>query len=168
MMTSIFVLCCRIIVSENEEEKLFHGEFLLTVQCITSLMLVLVFVKVQHPCVSIRPIIRVVCICSSLAVCLISCYVNLVKLTSREFECVFVLCMVCAVLLTLYLNVFLDSSSGSVCTYIAFDEYKNATRCTLKNGYDFSYRGCPTPIGCSGRIRQFDGWFNLSYLIPIG
>lgn len=113
-----------------------------------------------------RPVLWALFLISSLTLSLIGLFSYQIKLDNSKIKLLGLHCAAVAVLLTFTLNLQLDGATGRPVTYTASHVYKRKMVCELEDGHSFSYAGCPTPVGDSGTILVYDGWFNISYVLP--
>ena len=73
-------------------------------------------------------------------------------------------CILTAIIVTVLLNAQFCSKQYTVKTYYADRRSSIGMTCVLEDGHEFNYSGCPTPVGCTGRIKQYDGWFHIQFL----
>lgn len=112
----------------------------------------------------LRPFLRLIAIIACLAICLMAYITYQVPMKNIVFEVGWGGCIVMAALLTIVLNVQFCSNTYTVETYYVEGNSRSGMTCTLSDNYTFNYHSCPTPVGCTGRINQYDGWFHISFL----
>ena len=112
----------------------------------------------------LRPLLWFLAVAACLAVCIMAYITYQAPKREAVFEVGWPSCAVMAVLLTIVLNVQFCSKQYTVETYRAERSGRYGMTCILSDGYTFSYSSCPTPVGCTGRIKQYDGWFHIQFL----
>ncbi len=113
-----------------------------------------------------RPFLWVCFLFVILALMLIGFFSYRLELDDEKSQWIWIHCIAVAFLLTLVLNLQLDTSTGDLKQYTATSIYKRRIVCELEDGHSFSFFGCPTGIGDSGDIFEYDGWFHINYLLP--
>lgn len=113
------------------------------------------------------PFLWLVAVVGCLSVCLLAYITYQVPLRNSIVEIGWPNFVTIAVILTLLINLHFGTSTGKIMNYVALDDGKYGMSCELDNGDTFIYARCPTPVGCTGRIKLHEGWFHIQYVEPI-
>ena len=111
-----------------------------------------------------QPVPWVIAIIGCLAICLGAFMTSQVPRKKIVYDAGWVGCILIAIIATVFLNTQFCGEQHTVKTYYADRSTRIGTSCILSDGYQFNYSGCPTPVGCTGRIKQYDGWFHIRFL----
>lgn len=112
----------------------------------------------------LRPLLWLFAVAGCLAVCLMSYITYHVPKRETVYEVGWGGCIALAAVLTILLNLQFATEQKTTKTYLVQEEGRSGAVCILDDGHKFTYSGCPTPVGCTGRINQYDGWFHISFL----
>ena len=112
----------------------------------------------------LRPFLRLVAIIACFAVCLIPYITYQVPMKNFVFEVGWFGCVIAAAIITIVLNMQLCSNQYTVETYYVDSGGRTGMTCILSDDYAFNYYRCPTPIGETGSIYQYEGWFHIKFL----
>lgn len=112
----------------------------------------------------LRPLPWAIALIGCLAVCLISFISSQVPRNKIVYDAGWLGCILIAIVVTVLLNAQFCSERYTVKTYYAYRSSKIGMSCILPDGYEFNYSGCPTPLGGTGKIHQYDGWFHIRFL----
>ena len=158
----IFMLnwCTYTLFSRKETDNLMNASIYLAdgPLCLCFIFLILESWK------GLSPFPWVIVIIGCLAICLSAFITSQVPMKKIVYDAGWVGCILIAIIVTVFLNTQFCGEQHTVKTYYADRSTRIGTSCILANGYQFNYSGCPTPVGCTGRINQYDGWFHISFL----
>ena len=112
----------------------------------------------------LRPLLRLVTIIACFAVCIIPYITYQVPMKDFVFEVGWFGCVIAAAIITIVLNMQLCSKQHTVETYYVDSGGRSGMTCILSDEYTFNYYRCPTPVGETGSIYQYDGWFHIKFL----
>lgn len=114
-----------------------------------------------------QPFLPWISVIGCLSICLMAYITYQIPLRNSTFEFGWLYCACIAMFLTLLLNFHLGMDKGKIVNYVVVDRERGGMTCEMDTGDTFVYAGCPTPVGCTGRIKLHEGWFHIQYVEPI-